>query len=135
MVPKTTVEKVQTVQTLAMIWITGSSKYQNSAVYMIREDMLKETGWISVRQPIVYYSIVMMWKVRNYMNLVRLVFWMERKCGRRARIETTERCWTKKTVQYYNRLDGGIMEGENNNKVKYHVRKWLEENASAFHDD
>ena len=135
MVPRATIEKVPTVQTLVMRWIPSRSKYQNSADYMSREDMLKETGWLLVWQNIVYHSIMLMWKVRNYRNQARLVFWMQRKYGRRARIETTERCWTKSTVQYYNMLDRGTMRGENIKKVKTYAKGWVKENVMAFQDD
>ena len=60
---------------------------------------------------------------------------MDRRYGSRARIETTERCWTKKTVYYYNRLDVEMMEGEIINKVKTYVRNWVKENVQVFHDN
>ena len=47
MVQKITIERIQTVQTLAMRWITGGSIYKNSPDYMSREDILKETDWLS----------------------------------------------------------------------------------------
>ena len=54
--------------------------------------MLKESGWLSVRQHIAYHSIMLMWKVRTYRNPKRLVSLFERSTRRRARIEKTKRC-------------------------------------------
>ena len=68
-----------------------------------------------------YHHIMLIGKVKNYGSPDRLVFWMQKKVGRRARIETIKRCWTRKTSNLFNGLDRGHMKGESINKVKTYV--------------
>lgn len=94
--------------------------------------MLKELGWLSVKHHIVYHSIMLMWKVRTKKFPERLVFWLERKTGRKVRIETTERCWTRKTGLIYKKLTRGNMEGESISKFKTYAQNLTQINVMAF---
>ena len=56
---KTTLNKVQTVQNLAMKWITGEN------LGISTRTLLDKLGWLSIFQLAIYHSVLLLWKVNN----------------------------------------------------------------------
>ena len=59
---KTTINKVQMVQNLAMKWITGEN------LGISTRKLLEKLGWLSIFQLNIYHSVLLLWKVKTKMN-------------------------------------------------------------------
>ena len=105
---KTTINKVQMVQNLAMKWITGEN------LGISTRKLLDKLGWLSIFQLSIYHSVLLLWKVKNKNEPVRTIEILKRTAKTRPRIELTERIWSRKAVYYFNKLGREIRTLEKN---------------------
>ena len=95
---KTTLNKVQIVQNLAMKWITGEN------LGISTRKLLDKLGWLSIFQLAIYHSMLLLWKVKNKKEPSRTIEILKRNIKIKPRIELTERIWSRKAVNYFNKL-------------------------------
>ena len=103
---KTTLNKVQTVQNLAMKWITGEN------LGISTRKLLDKLGWLSIFQLAIYHSVLLLWKVNNKNEPSHTNEILKRNTKTRPRIYLTERTWSRKAVYYFNKL------GDDNRALK-----------------
>ena len=101
-VAKTTLNKVQTVQNLAMKWITG----ENLGI-SIRK-LLDKLDWLSIFQLAIYHIVLLLWKVNNNNEPIRTIEYLKRNVKTKPRIKLTKRIWSRKAVYYFNKLGEDI---------------------------
>ena len=100
-------------------------------------DLLKETNWLSVRQLVLYHSVIQVWKVINNRHPVylhsRLVGNRPRYAdrlaaagslirGRRPRLDLIESSWGWRVAQYWEEHPRSIREIDNGYQYKTNLK-------------
>ena len=124
---KTVLKKVQSVQTNTLKWIT--SKYNCS----LRE-LLHETKWLSIYQLTIYHSIILWWKINNNLYPVRLLERMLVVQNTEARIQLTERIWSRKAEFHYRMVEPILGGNQKISTVKRLLKKWILNNIPIFEE-
>ena len=124
---KTVLKKVQSVQTNTLKWIT--SKYNCS----LRE-LLHETKWLSIYQLTIYHSIILWWKINNNLYPVRLLERMLVVQNTEARIQLTERIWSRKAEFHYRMVEQILGSNKKISTVKRLLKKWILNNIPIFEE-
>ena len=94
----TVLKRVQSIQTNTLKWITGN--YGGSL-----RDLLSITKWLSVYQLAIYHSMLLFWKVTRNGRPDRLVRRITKSEGSEARIQLTERVWSRTAERFYRRVE------------------------------
>ena len=81
---KTTLNKVQTVQNLAMKWVTGES------LGISTRKLLDKLGWLSIFQLAIYHSVLLLWKVNNKNEPSHTIEILKSNAKTRPRMDLTE---------------------------------------------
>ena len=89
---KTTLNKVQIVQNLAMKWITGEN------LGISTRKLLDKLDWLSIFQLAIYHSVLLLWKVKNKKEPSCTIEILKRNTKIKLRIELTERTWSRKAI-------------------------------------
>ena len=82
---KSTLQKVQTVQNLAMKWITGI-KWGIST-----KQLLDKVNWLSIYQLAIYHSVLLLWKIKKYEEPSRTIEILQKSEKSKPRIDLTSR--------------------------------------------
>ena len=126
---KTTINKVQMVQNLAMKWITGEN------LGISTRKLLEKLGWLSIFQLTIYHSVLLLWKVKNKNEPSHTIEILKRNAKTRPRIELTERIWSRKAVHYFNKLGSEIRTLEKISTFKVELKHWIKTNVPISEDN
>ena len=99
---KTTINKVQMVQNLAMRWVTGINIGLNT------KQLLDKMGGLSIYQLAIYHSVLLIWKVKNKLEPKRTTELLQLSQHSKPRIELTSRIWSKIASNYFNKLEPNV---------------------------
>ena len=116
------------------------------SIYSSTADLLKQTGWKSVKQLVFYHSVLLVFKVRFnespgylYDNIsIRFVYNTRAaasnsvKCGPefRASMTLTQRSWRWRAVQNFNILPRDLRRLTAITEFKQKLREWVKTNVS-----
>ena len=125
----TVIRKVQSVQNLAMVWITGAHRRTST------KELLKTVGWLSIHQLVFYHGFLTIYKIRKngspYFNLRHL----NSRGINRGRIGLTRRRWSGAILDLYNSLDPSIRFETKISAFKRKAKEWIKEHIGIFNSD
>ena len=119
--------KVQTVQNNTMKWITGL--YNAST-----KDLLINLDWMSVYQLSIYHSVLLQWKVWTRCKPERLIKRLNSIENTVARINLTERIWSRVSTRYYRSFENVCNSVYKISILKRILSEWIKSNVSIAED-
>ena len=120
-------KKVQSVQYNTLKWVTG--RYNESL-----RVLLEYTGWMSVHQLAIFHSLFLFWKVETFKKPDRLVRRIKKSMNSTARINLTERTWSRTSNRYYRLVESELSGVLKISEAKNILRKWIKTNI-PIHED
>ena len=125
---KTTINKVQIVQNLAMKWVTGIN------LGISTKQLLDKLGWLSIYQLAIYHSVLLYWKIKNKKEPARTVELLHLSQNSNNRIELTGRIWSKVATTYFNKLDLNVQQLKKIGAFKTALKTWIKLNVPLSED-
>ena len=128
-VTSSVIRQVQSVQNLAMVWITGKHRRTST------KELLKTVGWLSVQQLVYYHGFLTMYKVRNkgapYYNLCHL----NTRGNNKGRIALTRRRWSGLIQDMYLSMEPSIKNEPKISVFKRKIKQWIKNNIGIFNSE
>ena len=116
---KTVVRRIQSVQNLAMCWITNSHRLTST------RKMLSQLNWLSVNQLVIYHRFLMIYKIRKK-GLPKLNWkQLENGLNTRDRIDLTKRRWPIRIQELYNTVDVSVWNETKISAFKRWIKIWI----------
>ena len=125
MVSRTQLERVQNVQTLTLKWIIGDECHKDDRRYLNRKEHFEKAGGMSLKQMVVYHSLMLLWKVNKDSSPKSLVGQLQKKRLVIPRIEITERCWSRTSERWQDQLDTDVMKNDRNAPIKTYLKDFV----------
>ena len=96
---------------------------------------MEETKWLSVYQLAIYHSVLLFWKVKSNGKPDRLVRRLKTAEDTIARLQITERIWSRTAERFFRKVENQISGALNISEAKTIIRNLIKSNVPLHEEN